>query len=94
MDFLDLLHEVGKVAKPMHKDTLERISDVNILFKDTEYDSLDLIVVCMFMCQIYGINDDIAKKFHPKSPQELFNFIEKNKTKEPKSISEAIQEIL
>lgn len=94
MDFLELLHEVGKVAKPMHVDTLEKVPTLDTPFTDTDYDSLDLIMVCMFMCQIYGINDEIAKQFHPKSPQDLLDFLQSNKTKEPESIEAAIQEIL
>jgi len=35
MDFLDLLHEIGKLAKPMHRDTLNKILSLDTPFKET-----------------------------------------------------------
>jgi hypothetical protein len=42
---------------------------------------------------LYGIGEEKAKEFLPSSPQEIFDFLEKHKTREPSSIDEALGEI-
>lgn len=93
MNFLDLLNMVARVAKPAHQD-LSPIESMDTLFKETEIDSLDGMMIVMYMAIIYGVSDDDAKDFTPTTPQELFDFVEQYKTKTPESIEQAKQEIM
>ena len=92
MDFLTLVHEVGKLAKPMHQDTLE-VPDWDSPFNDLGFDSLDMLMVALYMCDIYGIPEEIGKTMQVKNCTELKVFIDQHKTKEPESVEAAIEAV-
>ena len=46
-------------------------------------------MIVMYMSIIYEIEDDLVKEFHPETPQQLFDFLEIHKTRDPASIEEA-----
>jgi hypothetical protein len=58
-------------------------------FTDTEIDSLDGLMVVMYMLIIYDIEDDLVKDFHPETPQQLFDFLLEHKKRDPVSVEEA-----
>lgn len=90
MNFLDLLNSVARVAKPTY-DKFNPIQDMETKFRDTDIDSLDGMLIVMYMGVIYGIDDEITKHFTPTSPQELYDFMQMHKQVEPKSIEEALE---
>lgn len=90
--FLELLTEVAKVAKPMHKDTV-KVDDMDSSWPEFGIDSLDCIMVIIFTCDIYGVPEEIGKTFMPKTPRELKALLEENKTKDPPGIQEAVESI-
>lgn len=94
MDFLELLHEVGKLAKPMYKDTLQKIPSLDTPFKETEYDSLDMLVVFMYVCDVYGIDEEVGKELVARTPAELLSFVSKHKTKDPQTLEQAMEGLL
>ena len=55
--------------------------------------SLDGLMVVMYFAIIHDIHDDLVKDFHPQTPQELFDFIEANKKRDPESIEAALEMI-
>lgn len=91
MDFLELLHEVGKLAKPMHKETIEKIPSLDTPFVKTSYDSLDMIMMVTYVCEIYGISDEVGKEMAAKTPAEMLDFVNKHKTKDPQTVQEAVR---
>lgn len=92
MDFLMLVHEVGKLAKPMHQDTLE-VPDWETPFNELGFDSLDMLMVGLYMCDIYGIPEEIGKTMQVKTCTELKAFVDQHKTKEPESVETAIEAV-
>lgn len=88
MNFLDLLNMVAREARPAHH-TLSPMTDMETPFTETEIDSLDGLMIVMYMSIIYGIEDDLVKEFHPETPQILFDFLEQHKTQNPESIEHA-----
>ena len=92
MTFLELLNKVARVAKPAHLN-FDPITDMDIKFTETDIDSLDGMIVVMYMAIIYGIPDEIVKDFTPETPQELCNFLTTHKTTEPESIEAAMEMI-
>lgn len=58
MDFLKLFNEVAKVAKPAHTDL--NITNPDEPLKEV-LDSLDNLMVGIFLCEIYGIPEEIGK---------------------------------
>lgn len=92
MNFLDLLNAVARQARPAHRD-LKPMDSMDLPFTETEVDSLDSMMIVMYLAIIYGIDDDHCKDFHPKTPSELKEFLDKMKTQEPSSIEEAMEMI-
>lgn len=92
MDFLALVHEVGKVAKPFHQDQLE-IPDWETQFNELGFDSLDLLMVGLYFCDLYGIPEEVGKTMQVKNCTELKAFVDQHKTKEPESLEAAIESL-
>lgn len=92
MDKLELFNAVARVAKPLHL-TFEALKSLETKFKDAGIDSLDTLLITVYFCTLYGIGEEKAKNFLPSSPQEIFDFLEKHKTREPSSVEEALGEI-
>lgn len=88
MNFLDLLNTVAREARPAHFG-LTPITEMDTPFTETEIDSLDGLMIVMYFSIIYDIHDDLVKDFHPETPQQLFDFLEIHKTRDPVSIEEA-----
>jgi len=47
----------------------------------------------VFMGMIYDIDDEISKEFQPEIVQELYDFIQLNKTRDPESMEWALEQI-
>lgn len=92
MNFLQLLNAVARVAKPAHRD-LAPIDDMDVKFTETDIDSLDGMMVVMYFAIIHDIEDDLVKDFHPETPQQLHDFIEQHKKRDPESIEAALEMI-
>ena len=90
MDKLELFHAVARVAKPVHL-TYTPIASLETPFKEANIDSLDILLISVYFCELYGIDEHIAKKLLPATPQEIFDFLDKHKTREPSSIEEAVR---
>ena len=92
MDRLELFHAVARIAKPVHL-TYTPIASLETPFKEANIDSLDILLICVYFSELYGIEEEGAKTMLPTTPQEIFNFLEIHKTKEPASIEDAVSEI-
>ena len=88
MEFIELLNMVAREARPSFRD-LSPIDRMDMPFTDTEIDSLDGLMVVMYMSIIYDIEDDLVKDFHPETPQQLFDFLLEHKKRDPVSVEEA-----
>lgn len=92
MDFLELTNKVARLAKPAHAEfyPLESIHDS---FTDGNLDSMDVLILCMYMAELYGVSDEASKTMQPKSPNELLLFLSDHGTKQPSSVDEALESI-
>jgi hypothetical protein len=91
-DFLKLLNAVVRIAKPFHKEAPD-IDDMNMQFADTTIDSLDMLLVGLYMADVFGISDEDAKNIMAKTPAELFEIIKKIAQKFPEDIDQAIADL-
>ena len=93
MNFIELFNMVSQVSRPIHaKET--PASSMEDKLQDIGIDSLDGLVMTMYFCELYGIpEDDETKDWHPTSVQEVFDYLERRKTKEPASVEEAREAI-
>jgi acyl carrier protein len=92
IEFIDLLNKVAHVARPAHFEFVP-IQSMDERFENGSLDSLDMLMVAMYMSEIYGIDDEVAKELNPQTPQEMLDLINQHKTKEPESIEAALEMI-
>jgi len=92
MNFLELLNKVARVARPAHHEFIP-IESMEERFEETCFDSLDMLMIGMFMSMIYDIEDDISKEFQPETVQELYDFVQLHKKRDPESIEWALEQI-
>jgi hypothetical protein len=92
MDFLQLLNAIARVAKPDYQEFVP-LQDMATPIAQSNLDSLDLLITSIYMCELYGIDQETSKGMSPATPQDLLNFLNKHKTKEPQSIEAALKEV-
>jgi len=92
MDYVILFNELTKVIKIVGGDSCKAESvDDNIV--DIGLDSLDIVMLGMYIGELYGIDEEVSRDMPVGTIKETFAFAEANKTTEPKSIEEAIETI-
>lgn len=92
IDFLELLNKVARVARPAHHEFVP-IESMESRFDESSLDSLDMLMIAMYMAMIYDIDDEIAKNLTPATPLEMLEEINKHKKRTPKSIEAALEMI-
>lgn len=89
MNFIDLFNMVSDTARPAHAGKLPAASMEDEL-ANIGIDSLDGLIMIMYFCELYGIpDDDETKDWHPKTVQEVEDYIERRKTQTPESLEAA-----
>lgn len=92
MDYIRLFNELVKVIKPTTADSCL----ANSLTDDMQglgLDSLDFIMLFLYLSDIYGIDDETARTMPTGTIEELFQFIRQRKTIEPASIEAAVDAV-
>jgi hypothetical protein len=92
MNFIELFNAVARVAKPMSPD-YNLAGSLDDKFQDIDVDSLDCMLIGMYLCDIYGISEEVSKGLNPTNMQEMYDLLMLHKTKEPTSVEQAILEI-
>jgi len=90
MNFLDLLNAVARVARPAHHEFVPTTS-MDEKFTDSCFDSMDMMMIGMYMAMIYNIDDDVAKELRPETPAQMLAEIEQYKKQDPESIKAAME---
>ena len=90
MNFLDLFNAVAEVARPIHVKYTP-VPDKSSPIADFGMDSLDMLMVCVYLCELYGIPEEIGKDMTGSTVQEIEDFISAHKTQEPESIEQAVE---
>lgn len=90
--FLKLFNAVAAIAKPMYPD-YDLAKSLDDGFAEIEVDSLDCLLIVIYMCELFGVPEEIGKEFNPINIRELYNLIMQHKTQVPESIEAAIKEI-
>lgn len=91
-DFLKLLNAVVKIAKPYHKEAPE-ITDLDTDFKNTNIDSLDLLMVGIYLGDVFGISEEDGKQLMVQNVRQLFEVVKKVATKFPDDVDKAIGDL-
>jgi len=92
MDYLKLFNEIIKIATPLNSNKAEATS-LEQLLADTGLDSLDLLMVGIYLAEVYGVSEEVAKQMQPNTVGDMIAYMQEHKTKEPASVEEAIKNI-
>ena len=91
-NFIELVNHVVRVAKPASPD-FNNVKTLGDALKDCGIDSLDWLIVMIYLCEIYGIPEAIGKEFYPVTIQDLHDLLMQHKTREPETLDEALSYI-
>lgn len=92
INFIELFNMVAKVAKPIHM-SFKPAEAMEDKMEGMGLDSLDGLVMLMYLCELYGIPDDESKNWHPTTVQETYDLLMSHKQIEPESIEQALEQI-
>ena len=92
IDFIELFNAVARVAKPSHM-SFKPAESMDDAMAELSIDSLDGLVMLMYFCELYGVDDETSKEWHPTTVQECYDLLMANKTTEPESIEKAKEQI-
>lgn len=90
MEFLDLFNKIAVLSNPAL--AARALPDsMGTFIKDTDIDSLDVVMVSVYLCDAFGIAEEVGKTMPLETPQRVFDFIQANKTKDPESYEAALE---
>ena len=90
LNFLDLFNAVADVVRPIHV-RYNPMPDKVTPIADYGMDSLDMLMTCVYMCELFGIPEEVGKEMVATTVQEMEDFIMAHKTQEPESIEAAVE---
>ena len=91
-ELLEILKGVVALATPMNSNEVD-IKSLDENLAETGLDSLDMLMVAIYLGDIYGVSEDDLKAMQPVTVRELFEYMCQHKTKEPTSVEEALASI-
>ena len=93
MDKLELFNSLITVVTPVNSMGAKATS-LDQPLKETGLDSLDLLMMGIYLSDIYGVDEEIAKTMQPTTVEDMFTFLEQHKTKDlPQTIQEALDSV-
>jgi acyl carrier protein len=92
MDKLELFNALILVITPVNSMDAKGES-LDQPLKNTGLDSLDLLMMWIFLSDIYGVDEEIAKTMQPTTINDMFVFMEQHATKTPTNLQEALDSV-
>jgi len=91
MDKLELFNALITVVTPVNSMGAHAAA-LDEPLADTGLDSLDMLMMAIYISDLYGVSEEIAKQMQPITVSDMFTFMEQHKTKElPATIEEALE---
>jgi acyl carrier protein len=87
MNYLDIFNIVARAARPMHS-AVSPATDMADRLEDLGLDSLDGLMMMMYLTDLYGIDEATSKEWAPETVQESHDLVMAHKTKEPTTLDE------
>ena len=92
MDKLELFNGLIYIVTPVNSMGAEA-SSLDQALKETGLDSLDLLMMAIYLSDIYGVSEEIAKTMQPTTVGDMFTFMEEHATKTPTNIHDALESV-
>jgi acyl carrier protein len=91
-DFLKLLNVVVKLAKPL-SDTSKPIDNIKDSLADHNIDSLDMLMIGLYICDVFGVNEEDGKQIKVNTVEELRDFLFEKGTIKDIDVDAAIESL-
>lgn len=93
MNQLELIQEIVKLVRPVTADEVRYDNGINTEIKDTGLDSLDMIMLSVYLSELYGVPEEVAKTMsNVFTLKDVIEFMNENKTKElPDTVAECME---
>lgn len=92
MNKLELFNGIIAVITPINSMQAEAES-LDQPLNETGLDSLDLLMMGIYMSDIYGVSEEVAKQMQPTTVGDMFVFMEAHGTNKPTDIHLALDSI-
>jgi acyl carrier protein len=92
MDKLELFNSIITIVTPVNSMGAAGTS-LDQPLGETGLDSLDLLMMAIYLSDIYGVEEEVAKTMQPVTVGDMFTFMEEHATKMPTSVQEAMDSI-
>lgn len=76
-DFVRLFNVAMALAKPVGKATLKAES-IDVRFEEIEVDSLDLLIIGMYLCDAFDVSEEKGKEMRPETVGQMKEFLVAN----------------
>ena len=90
MNYLELFNGLAKRVKPA---TYIELPALNARLRDHGLDSLDVVLLCVYACEVFGIPEEVGKTLNPATGDDLRAFVEGHATRRPASVAEALARV-
>lgn len=89
VNFLELFNAVARLARPAHVAYIP-LPQMNTSFSP-QLDSLEMLMCNIYICEIYGIPEEIGKTINPPTtPQEMLDGVTPHIMRQPESVESAL----
>ena len=93
MDKLELFNALITIVTPVNSNKAVATS-LDQPLNETGLDSLDLLMMGVYLSDLYGVPEEIAKQAQPTTVGEMIDYMEQHKTKEPPATAqEAVEQV-
>ena len=86
---LDMLVLLNGLAARVKASGIRAASSLDELLGDTGLDSLDTVLLSVYVCEVFGIAEETGKSLVPRSFADLVRFVEAHGKRFPASADEA-----
>lgn len=88
---LELFNKLVRVVRPAFYDYKD-VPSLEVELKNTGLDSLDMVMMGIYLSTIYGVPESISKNFAPETISQFFKLMDANKTQDPPAtVDEALE---
>jgi acyl carrier protein len=92
MDKLELFNKLIAIVVPVNSMGATATS-LDEPLAETGLDSLDLLMIGIYLSDIYGVPEEIAKTMQVTTVNDMFVFMEQHATKTPANLQEALESV-
>ena len=96
-ELLELMRGIVKLARPVTADEVKFDQGLDTIIGETGLDSLDMIMVNVYLSELYGVSEEVAKTMDyeiVKTIRNMIDFMKANHTKEPPATAAECLELI